>query len=249
MADCVKRITILGIPVDAVAQDCLQEVIENLYSLKANKQIYLLGFHDLMNARFRKERREAIEKSALVLPVSHIIVKAAAFLHKPVPTLIRPYPFVIKLLTILEDRGKSVYLLGTSMKNVRNAESSIRKTFPGLQVVGRYSARYPKNMEKNVITAIKKASPALLLAGRGIKGKNIWLHRKRNLFSPGLSLWEKHALDVFAGKRKKPLYNSFFLFLKAVVLTIIRPWRFLLVFRYMYFYLLLLVEKIKTRKS
>ena len=244
MADCLKRIYLLGIPLDIVPEECIPEVIEDLYRLENHKQIILLDFHDFMNARLSRERKKALQEAALVLPASAILTGAVKFLKLGNAVPVKPYPFVIKLLTILEKSGKSVYLIGSDMKGVRKAEASVRKTFPGLQIVGRYSSRYKKNRENDIVTAIKKASPALLLTGKGLKGRYMWIHRKKRNFSPGLSLWEKTWFKVFSGKKNKPGYNRISLLVKSFFKTLIRPWRFFLIFRYMFFYILVLVEKI-----
>ena len=245
MAAGVTRIHILGIPVDVVDDESLPRAIENFYSLKDHRQIIFLDFHELMRARHNSERRKAINQAALVVPVSSLIVRAARFLHRDVPPLRRTYPFIIRLLGILEQKNKSVYLLGSSMRDVRLAESSLKATFPGLQIVGRYAAYFPTERESDVITAIKKASPTLLLAGKGLKGRHLWISRKRNQFAPGLSIWEKSCLDVFSGKRPKPNNRSGARLSRGFFGALTRPWRFFRVFRYLFFFLLLLIERIR----
>ena len=143
MADGVKRIHILGIPVDVVDDESLPAAIESLYSLKDSRQICFLDFHEMMRARHNKDRRKAITQAALVIPVSRLIINAARFLRLDKPYLYRTYPFIIRLLGILEQKKKSVYLLGSTMRGVRLAESALKATFPGLQIVGRYTARFP----------------------------------------------------------------------------------------------------------
>ncbi|RKX95921.1 MAG: glycosyl transferase [Spirochaetes bacterium] len=249
MADSIKRIHILGIPVDVVSDDALPEVIESFYSLNDHRQIVFLDFHELMRCRFIKERRNAVSKAALIIPVSNLIVRAARFLHRDVPPRRRTYPFIIRLLGILEQKNKSLYLLGSSMRGVRSAEASLKATFPGLQIVGRYASHFPGEREKDVITAIKKASPTLLLAGKGLKKQHLWISGKRSQLSPGLSVWEGNCIDVFSGKRPKPDDRPVSRFFQAFGRTLIRPWRFFRFFRYVYFYLLLLIERIRLPKN
>lgn len=245
MAVGVKRIHILGVALDVIDEDSLQPAIENLYSLNENKEIVLLDFHGLMKSRYNRERRNAINQAALVIPISSLIVRAAKFLKKDVPPLRRAYPFIIRMLGILEQKNKSVYLLGSNMRGVRLAESSLRATFPGVQIVGRYAAHFPPERENDVITAIKKASPTLLLAGRGLKGRQLWLSRKRSQFAPGLCIWEKTCFDVFSGKKPKPNDRTAARLFRGFFGTVIRPWRILRIFRYLYFFLLLLIERIR----
>jgi len=235
----------LGIPVDVVDDEALPGAIEDLYLLKDHRQIVFLDFHELMRARHNSERRLAITQAALVIPVSSLIVRAAWFLHREIPPLRQTYPFIIRLLGILEQKNKSVYLLGSNMRDVRLAESTLKATFPGVQIVGRYGAHYPLNRENDVVTAIKKASPTLILAGKGLKGRHLWLSRKRNQFAPGLSIWEGSCFDVFSGKKSKPNDRTATRLTRGFFSSLIRPWRFFRIFRYIFFFLLLLIERIR----
>ncbi len=245
MASPVKRIHILGIPVDVVDDQNLPETIDELTRLEDNRQIVFLDFHELMRARHNEERRRCLTQAALVLPISPIIARAARFLGLAVPEIRRPYPTIIRLLGILEQKNKSVYLLGSTMKDIRRSEARVRSSFPGLQIVGRYAARFPLEREKDVVTAIKKASPTLLLAGKGLKGKHLWISRRRNLFSPGLSVWEKNCYEVFAGRRDKPNESSSHAHFTGFFSSLVQPWRFFRGFRYMFFGTLLLIAKIR----
>jgi len=240
----VIRIRILGIPVDVIDEKTLPEAIESLYTVGDHRQIILLGFHDLMRARFKFEHRRAIEQAAYVIPVSSSINWAAGFLKLARPPLRRPYPFIIKLLGILEKKNMSVYLLGSTMENVRKAESALRMTFPGLRIVGRHAARFSSNIEHDILAAIKKASPMLLLAGDNLKGNHLWLARRRGNFAAGLSIWESSCLGVFSGSRSKPDYSLGSRFLKTFFGTLVRPWRIILKpLLYMLFFLLVLLDR------
>ena len=245
MATGVNRIHILGVPLDVVEDKNLPTAIEQLKKNDSHGQIILLDFHEFMRSRISKERKAALETAALVFPVSRLICWASKFTGEAIPPLRRPYPFVIRLLGILESKRQSVYLLGSSMKGVRSAESTLRATFPGLHIVGRYASRFPKDRENDVVTAIKKSSPALLLAGKGLKGRHLWLSRRKPQLNSGLSLWERSCFDVFSGKRNKPSYSRGVLFFKNLFSTVFLPWRIFRLFRYMWFFLLVLVERIR----
>lgn len=45
----------------------------------------------------------------------------------------------------------------------------MRSTFKGLQVVGRYVGYYPKSVEDDIVQAIYKASPSLVLVSEELK--------------------------------------------------------------------------------
>ena len=64
-------------------------------------------------------------------------------------------------------------------------------------------------METDIITAIKKTSPSLVLLSDGIKGKHLWSYRKKKQFNQGLFLYYKDAFRIFS-KRKKRVSNAVF---------------------------------------
>ena len=52
-------------------------------------------------------------------------------------------------------------------------EKNVRDTFPGLKIVGRYVGYYPKQDEDDIVQAIFKSQPSLVLVSDGIKDKNV----------------------------------------------------------------------------
>ena len=74
----------------------------------------------------------------------------------------------------MESHYKSLYLLGGHKKSLMQAERNVRETFPNLAIVGRYVGYYPRSIEPDIVQAIYKASPSLVLLSEGIKEKNLW---------------------------------------------------------------------------
>lgn len=62
----------------------------------------------------------------------------------------------------------------------------MRSTFRGLQIVGRCVGYYQKQDEENIIQAISKASPSLVLVSEGIKKKDFWSYSNKEKFSSGI---------------------------------------------------------------
>jgi len=57
-------------------------------------------------------------------------------------------------------------------------------------------------MERNVLLAIKKATPAFLLVGSGLPGRDLWILRRKKELTPGIYLWVDDCFDVFSGRKK-----------------------------------------------
>jgi N-acetylglucosaminyldiphosphoundecaprenol N-acetyl-beta-D-mannosaminyltransferase len=240
----VNRISVLGVPVDILPEDKIEEVVSRFEDGK-NHQIILLSLWDLMRARSSGEFRGMVAGASLVLPISVSIVRGARFLRKPEPVRYMPFDFAVKLLGALERRGRSVYLLGSSRSVIQRAESNIKSTFPGLRVVGRYTGRYPKQVEPAIIEAVRKATPTLLLVGTGTPGRERWIPRNLARFNSGLYLWCSDLFEVFAKRRSKPSREFFRKGLEWLPYLVRRPWKAYRLFIFIWYELSLLVARLR----
>lgn len=240
----ISRITVLGVPVDILPEERIDDLVE-MFADGKNHQIVLLSLWDLMRARRSGEFRTMISGASLVLPISLSITRGARFLHRTEPVRYMPFDFVVKLLNALERRGKSVYLLGSTRSSIQKAESNIKSTFPGLRVVGRYAGRYPKPMEQTIVEAIKKATPSLLLVGRGVPGRERWIPRNLARFNAGIFLWCSDLFDVFAERRSKPSRPLFNKGLEWFPFLLLHPWKAYRLFVYLWYDILLLLARIR----
>ncbi len=241
-----KRINLLKIPVDAATGDDVEKIVEMLLEDGRTHHIILISLKDLLKARFNTELRNNLESASLVLPISESICKGAEMLKREhIPVLNYPFDFVLKLLGIIERKGKTVYLAGGKRGVLQITESNIRTSYPGLNIVGRCTGYFPKEMEKNIITAIKKSSPALLLAGSGLPGSRYWITRNKGFFNPGISIWTGNSFDIFAGKKTRPAKTSGGRFSEKLGKLFRNPLRLFNVFLYIWYYFLIIVYKLR----
>jgi len=204
-----KRIYILNVPVDVLDPEALEALVEVMLNEGGPHQISLITFWDIVRAHVDSEYREVLHQSSLVLPITPGIVTSAGFLHKKKPYRYLPFSFIISLLGVLEKKGKSVYLFGSSKGNIQRAALNLRDSFPGLKLVGRYTGQYGKQQEGNILLAIKKASPALLLAGKGVAGGDKWIYKKKKLVNSSILLWGDDFFEISAGKKNRIPKRSF----------------------------------------
>lgn len=205
----IQRITVLGVPVDIVQPQNLEAEILELLAKPGHKQIIFMNLWDLLRARRNNEYSKCVRNADLIIPTSKSIIKGAKFLKKQLPVRYNPFNLVIRVFSILEEHYKSIYLFGGRKKTLLTSEKNIRKTFRHLQIVGRYVGYYPKSVEPDVISAMYKASPSLVLVSEGIKEKDCWSYTRRNQFSSSIFLYYKEALGIFS-ERIKPISDKTF---------------------------------------
>jgi len=243
----IDRITVVGIPVDNVREEDIKDAACYLTDDKtALRQIVFLSLWDLMRARRDKEYRSCVEQ-ALVIPVSKGILKGAKFQKKKVPARHMPFDFMIQFFSALEAQGYSLYLLGCRPAELRNIEHNLKQTFPDLKIVGRYTGYYQKSKDDDISTAIKKASPHCVLIGSGIRGKEKWISRHRNIFSSGVFIYSPLVMDIISGKRTAVSRETFSRGLEFVPDLIRHPFRILRCIVYMYYTFLLLIYRLRNK--
>jgi len=247
-----ERIMFLKVPIDIVPPEELPNIISGFLASAENpddvssgngQNIVLLSLSDLLRARRKGEYRNYVLNAALVVPISKSIVSGVRFLLKKEVVRYMPFNFVISILSLLEKKEHSLYLLGNKIRILKKAERNIHTTFPRLKIVGRYEGVMRKH-EGAVLEAIRKASPSLLLAGKGIRKEELWIARNSARINSGIRLWCSDLFDVFADKRRRPSDAVFEKGLESLVFCLRNPLRVFRIFPYFRYKLLLLLYKI-----
>jgi N-acetylglucosaminyldiphosphoundecaprenol N-acetyl-beta-D-mannosaminyltransferase len=155
-----------------------------------------------------------------------------------------PFDFIVSLLTNLETREFSCYLLGGKTRVILKAERNIKQTFPKLRIVGRYPGYFKKQDEATIIQAVKKASPSLLLVGNGVRGEERWIAKNNLILGQGLRLWCSDIFDVFAEKKKHPSRTAFEYGLEWIGYCFQKPYKFFRLFPYIVYKITLVIHKL-----
>lgn len=242
-----KRINLLNVPIDILPEEDIEETIRNLLDSRGKHQIVFLSLWDLLRARGDGDFGKVVRNAGLVIPTSKSILSGARFLKKKEPVRYMPFSFVIKLLGVLEKHKGSIYLVGLRPEYLHRAAGNLRDSFPGLQILGRYAGYFSTDLEKDVVTTIKKSAPSLILAGPGVRKGRHWFLKHRSDLPNGLSLWCGECFEIFSGKRKKAdekSWNRGTYWMRGLLR---HPWTILRAFYYPYYLLLLLIARIKHR--
>ena len=235
-----ERINLIGVPVDVCAPENLEAAILELLAKPGTKQIIFLSIWDLLKARRKNDFSECVKNADLILPISKSILKGAKFLKKPIPVRYNPFTAVIQVLSILDSHYKSLYLLGAHKKTLLKAERNVHDTFTGLKVVGRYSGYYSKQDEDDIVQAIFKSQPSLVLVSEGIKDKNCWAYKRRNRFSSSIFLYYKDCFGIFADRIKRVNEKTFDKGHEIFVEVMHNPFKIFLLFPYFWYKIVLL---------
>ncbi len=190
-----------------------------------------------------------VSKAALVLPTSKSLIHGARFLKKKIPERWQPFSLIIGTLSILERYYKSLYLLGAQHRSLLQAERNVRSTFPHLSLVGRFAGYYHKSMERNILTAITKANPSLVLVGDGVPGGQKWIGRNWSKLHGGIYIWNSDVIDIFSERKRRVSEETFERGLEYFPLIVKNPLRIFRIFQYIWYKLLLVYYRLFRTSS
>ena len=243
----VQRINLLDVPIDILPPEDLEKTIIELAEKKGTKQIVFLSIWGLLKARRKGEFQNCIKSADLIIPISKSILKGAAFLKKEIPIRYNPFDAVINIMSVLDSHFKSIFLLGSRSQMLHIAEKNVRATFPNLRIVGRHTGYYQKSIEGDIVTAIHKASPSLVLLSDGIKDKMCWAYKRREQFSSSIFLYYKEAIGIFS-KRVQRIDPKTFEKGHEIYHEIIKnPLKLFLIFPYLRYKIMLIFYRLSKR--
>lgn len=241
--DPEKRIQLLSVPIDVVTD--IETSIDYLLTRQEPSQIVFLGLWDFVRARSSSLFASAVRNAALVVPTSRIVVQIAWILRKVrVPRFI-PFDFVIRLLSVIEKRGRTLYMIGSRPRELQLAGSNVRGSFPELQIVGVCAGFFETGDEEDIILAIRKAAPSLILAGYGVPGRERWPYIHREKFGTSISVWCGPCVDMFSGKRNRTSRRFWASGLDFLPSFVTHPWRLYRLFVYLWLLLVVVLNRVR----
>jgi len=116
------------------------------------------------------------------------------------PYAYKPQKVLTLLLSAIERRNGSIFLLGGNPLTLIKAEKNIRATYPELTIVGSMHGLYRRQEEAALIQAIQKGAPNLILAGDPIPTGECWIPRHMGTTRSGIFFYYGPILSWFAGR-------------------------------------------------
>lgn len=163
----------------------------------------------VLKARRTPDLAQVMGGAALVVADGVGILWAARRLGTPLPGRVAGIDLAEGLLEACQTAGRPVFLLGGRPGVADLAAEALVRRWPGLRVSGTWHGYFDEGQERDVLEAVARARPALLLCGMGCPRQELWLGRHaRTLEECGVrvAMGVGGALDVWSGGvRRAPL--------------------------------------------
>jgi len=197
------RVTILGIPVDAVTCEEALDVIDGLVSVATPSQLVTVNPEFVMAAQTNPQFKDVLCKAALALPDGIGMIWAARVLGQRLPERVAGSDLVPRLAGIAAQRGWSLFLLGAAPGIADKAAAVLSGLYPRLRVVGTYSGSPAPSEEEHIIELVRAAAPDVLLVAYGAPAQDLWIARNMESLAAPLCLGIGGTLDFIAGARTR----------------------------------------------
>jgi N-acetylglucosaminyldiphosphoundecaprenol N-acetyl-beta-D-mannosaminyltransferase len=196
-----ERIELLGCPFDAITENETVELVFEWTDAAERKSHHIITVNVaiLMMARDDAKLAHAIDKADLVVVDGKPLVWTSKWLGAPVPEKVSGVDLMRLLLEAGNDRGLSIFLLGTTQERLEVLERVIRAQYPNVVIAGRRNGYFKPADYPAVTKQIRDAKADLLLVGMPAPFKEIWCEEHRDALATPAILGVGGAFDVMAG--------------------------------------------------
>ncbi|HYM70408.1 MAG TPA: WecB/TagA/CpsF family glycosyltransferase [bacterium] len=199
----MSRIDILGVGFDPMDLDgAAARIVE--FALQPDPRLVVTANVEMvMLTRRDPEVREILRRASLVVADGVGVVWGARQLGRPLPGRVPGIDLAARLCQEAARRRWRVYLLGGRPGVAAGAAARLRAWYPGFQVVGAHDGYFSLDTDRDVVRAIREASPTLLLAGLGAPRQERWLSQRLEELHVPVVMGIGGTLDVWTGRARR----------------------------------------------
>ena len=197
------RVQVLGAPLDPIT---LEEALARVDEAVATRRPMLnasLNAAKVVRMQHDTELREAVAGCELVTADGQPVVWAARLLGHHVPARVNGTDLMEHLLAHGEERGYSVFLLGSRPETLAGARAEIERRYPRLRIAGTHHGYFSATDEAEVVERIAAARPDILFVALETPQKELFQARHRDALGVPFTMGVGGSVEVLAGKRRR----------------------------------------------
>ncbi len=226
----MKRIFILGVPIDDVTEQEAVKIIDSLMNDGQLHQVVTVNPEFVMEAQRDQRFMQVLNDASLATADGIGIVWAARWLGTPIRERVTGVVLVERLAKQAVIRGWRIFFLGAAPGVAEKAAQVLRHRYAGLQIAGCYAGSPSIIEEPFVRQQILDANPDILLVAYGHPAQDLWIARNQALIRVPLAIGVGGTFDELVGiVPQAPAWMHSF-GLKWLWRLIQQPWRFKRIF-------------------
>jgi len=203
----VKRIELLGVPVDCVTMDQALDWADSMMKGHHPCTILAVNPEKVMRAQQDGGLLGRLRSADLLIPDGIGVVLAARLLGLGHAERVPGSELMPKLCERAVSKGYTVFLFGASAEVNQQAVAVLREQYPGIRIVGSQHGYVKDEDMPGVITCINECKPDLLFVALGSPHQELWMARYLPQLTVKVCQGVGGTFDVIAGRvRRAPKF-------------------------------------------
>ncbi|NMD98467.1 WecB/TagA/CpsF family glycosyltransferase [Selenomonas bovis] len=198
-----KKVTILGVPVDAITMGEAVARIDGFIEKRTPVLVATANAEMLMRATHDGALRRILQGAAMVTPDGAGTVWAAHHLGHAMPERVAGYDMVQELMREAPAKHRRIFFFGSAPGVADKAKKKAEQLYPGIEIVGTRNGFFTAADEPAIIEEIKAAHPDILLAALGVPKQEKWLAKHLGELGVPVAIGVGGTFDVMAGVMKR----------------------------------------------
>ena len=198
-----KKVTILGVPVDAITMGEAVARIDGFIEKRTPVLVATANAEMLMRATHDGALRRILPGAAMVTPDGAGTVWAAHHLGHAMPERVAGYDMVQELMREAPAKHRRIFFFGSAPGVADKAKKKAEQLYPGIEIVGTRNGFFTAADEPAIIEEIKAAHPDILLAALGVPKQEKWLAKHLGELGVPVAIGVGGTFDVMAGVMKR----------------------------------------------
>jgi N-acetylglucosaminyldiphosphoundecaprenol N-acetyl-beta-D-mannosaminyltransferase len=206
MGGGLKRIAILGVPIDNLSMDETIEALDRLIETDGFHQIATANVDFLMKAIGDEELMDILQRCDLVLPDGMPLVWASRIMGTPLKERVAGADMLPRLAELSQRKGRRLFLLGATEERSVHAAAWIMKNYPGAHIAGRYSPPFGSIDDMDhagILKMIEQSDADILLVAFGNPKQEKWIAMHRSRLHVPVCIGVGASLDFLSGTHKR----------------------------------------------
>ncbi len=176
-----------------------------LASHKVSSYICVANVHMLVEAYRDKEFANVVNSADIITPDGMPLVWALRLLYGIKQERIAGPDLMPEILKMAENKGRSVFLYGSTQKVLNQIVSRIKREFPNLKISGYISPpfrRLTKKEQEDIISKINNARADIILVSLGCPKQEKWMAQMRGRIA-SVMIGVGAAFPIYARELKR----------------------------------------------
>ncbi|MBI5701305.1 WecB/TagA/CpsF family glycosyltransferase [Candidatus Saganbacteria bacterium] len=208
----IEQIKLADVIVDNVTMAEALDKLQELIASKVPSIIVTPNPEIIVSSQNDPELKAIINNADLRLPDGISMVVVSKILGSPLKERVSGIDFLLASCKLAENRGWSIYLLGSSETVVKKTAENLQVQFPKLKIAGYHNGFFnTKEEESSIITSIANIKPTIVFVGLGAGRQERWLAKNMKGIgsstalgvNSGVGIGVGGSFDVISGLKKR----------------------------------------------